>query len=135
MILKIIISVILGSLIGLERERHGKVVGVRTLSLICLGATLFTLMSPFGYGDESRVVAQIVSGVGFLGAGIIFKNGDNIYGLTTAATILVSAAIGCLIGMGMFLEASVGCLVIVVINMFFKHFKCETNKKFNSENM
>ena len=79
MILKIIISVILGSLIGLERERHGKVVGVRTLSLICLGATLFTLMSPFGYGDESRVVAQIVSGVGFLGAGIIFKNGDNIY--------------------------------------------------------
>ena len=121
-ILKIILSTVIGFLIGYERERSGKLVGIRTISLICLGATLFCLMSP-NIGDNSRVVAQIVSGIGFLGAGIIFKNGDEIHGLTTAATIWVSAAIGALIGMGLYFESIIGCITILVINMLFKYFK------------
>jgi len=119
MILKIIFSIILGMFIGMEREQSGKVVGYRTVSLITLGSTLFTLMSPeiFG-GDNSRIIAQIVSGMGFLGAGVIFKNGDTITGLTTAATLWVSAAIGCLVGMEMYSTAFIGTIFILVINYF-----------------
>ena len=119
MILKIIFSIILGMFIGMEREQSGKVVGYRTVSLITLGSTLFTLMSPeiFG-GDNSRIIAQIVSGMGFLGAGVIFKNGDTITGLTTAATLWVSAAIGCLVGMEMYSTAFIGTILILVINHF-----------------
>lgn len=127
MILKIILSILLGFLIGFEREIHGKSVGIRTVSLITLGATLFCLMSPIIYNaDNSRIVAQIVSGIGFLGAGIIFKNGDEIHGLTTAATIWTAAAIGCLIGIGMFLEAIIGASAIMFINLVFKYFKNDT---------
>ena len=118
MILQIVLSVTFGILIGLEREKHGKSVGMRTISLITLGATLFTLMSPEIFnGDNSRIIAQIVSGIGFLGAGIIFKNGDTVHGLTTAATIWAAAAIGCLVGCGMFTEAGFGTLFIIIINL------------------
>jgi putative Mg2+ transporter-C (MgtC) family protein len=119
MIFQILFSIILGMFIGMEREQCGKAVGYRTVSLITLGSTLFTLMSPqiFG-GDNSRIIAQIVSGMGFLGAGVIFKNGDNISGLTTAATLWVAAAIGCLVGIGCNKEALIGTLLILVINHF-----------------
>ena len=94
---KIALATALGYLIGLERELHGKMVGTRTVSLIAIGGALYVLMSPsiFG-GDNSRIIAQVVSGIGFLGAGIIFKDGDTVKGLTTAATVWCSAAIGCL---------------------------------------
>lgn len=116
-ILQIIFSILLGSLIGLEREYAGKDVGVRTLALITLGATLYCLMSPTIFnGDNSRIIAQIVSGIGFLGAGIIFKNDKNVHGLTTAATIWAAAAIGCLVGIQMYLEAFVGTCGIILIN-------------------
>lgn len=129
MIAKIILSVALGFLIGFEREYHGKAVGVRTVSLITLGATLFCLMSSFAYPDSSRVVAQIVSGIGFLGGGIIFKNGDEIKGLTTAATVWAAAAIGCLVGMNMPLEAFFGTVAIVTINIFFQILKTDKYRK------
>ena len=81
-------------------------------------------MSPMVFNaDNSRVIAQIVSGVGFIGAGIIFKNGDEVHGLTTAATIWASAAIGALVGTGMYLEAIVGTLAVLFINITFKKFK------------
>lgn len=130
MILKILLSVFLGFLIGLEREYHGKTVGIRTVSLITLGCTLFTLMSPSTlFVDNSRIVAQIVSGIGFIGAGIIFKNGNAISGLTTAATIFTSAAIGCLVGLGFFIEACVGTIMIILINFIFKYLKIKKNEK------
>ena len=121
-ITKIVLAMGLGSLIGMERELHGKVVGTRTLSLIAIGSTLYVLMSPsiFG-GDNSRIVAQVVSGIGFLGAGIIFKDGDTIKGLTTAATVWCAAAVGCLCGFGMFAEAILGTAAIMIVNIFFKH--------------
>ena len=118
----IILATLLGYLIGLERELHGKVVGTRTISLIAIGSALYVMMSPsiFG-GDNSRIIAQVVSGIGFLGAGIIFKNGDTVKGLTTAATVWCAAAIGCLCGYGYFAEAILGTLAILGINIFYKH--------------
>ena len=121
-ITKLVLATALGYLIGMERELHGKVVGTRTISLIAIGSALYVLMSPhiFG-GDNSRVIAQVVSGIGFLGAGIIFKDGDTVKGLTTAATVWCSAAIGCLCGSGMFAEAILGTIAIMTVNIFFKH--------------
>lgn len=121
-IAKIGMATLLGYLIGIEREFHGKVVGTRTISLIALGTSLYVLMSPtiFG-GDNSRIIAQVVSGIGFLGAGIIFKDGDSVKGLTTAATVWCAAAVGGLCGFGMFAEAILGSATIIAINIFFKH--------------
>lgn len=119
---KIGIAFILGYLIGIERELHGKVVGTRTITLIVIGTAMYVMMSPtISGGDNSRIIAQVVSGIGFLGAGIIFKNGDTIKGLTTAATVWCAAAVGGLCGFGMFAEAILGTLAITTINIFFKH--------------
>ena len=128
---KLVAATLCGYLIGLERAFHGKVVGTRTVSLIAIGSALYVLMSPsiFG-GDNSRIIAQVVSGIGFLGAGIIFKDGDTVKGLTTAATVWCAAAIGCLCGSGMFVEAMLGTLAIIIVNIFFTHLK---NKKDDSK--
>jgi len=121
---KITLATALGYLIGMERELHGKAVGTRTISLIAIGSALYVLMSPSMLnGDNSRIIAQVVSGIGFLGAGIIFKDGDTVKGLTTAATVWCSAAIGCLCGYGMFAEAVTGTAAIMCVNLFFKHLK------------
>lgn len=119
---KIGMAIVLGYLIGVERELHGKVVGTRTVTLIAIGTAMYVLMSPtITGGDNSRVIAQVVSGIGFLGAGIIFKDGDTVKGLTTAATVWCAAAIGGLCGFGMFAEAVLGTIAIVAVNIFFRH--------------
>jgi putative Mg2+ transporter-C (MgtC) family protein len=84
-------------------------------------------------GDNSRIIAQIVSGIGFIGAGIIFKNGDEVHGLTTAATIWASAAIGCLVGSNMFIEAGIGTVAVLFINVVFKKLKNNAGNKSDSE--
>ena len=119
-------ATILGYVIGVEREFHGKAVGTRTISLIAIGTSLYVLMSPtiFG-GDNSRIIAQVVSGIGFLGAGIIFKDGDTVKGLTTAATVWCAAAIGCLCGYGMYAEAIIGTVAVMIVNLLFKHIRPE----------
>lgn len=123
---KIILATALGYLIGMERELHGKVVGTRTISLIAIGSALYVLMSPMIIGgDNSRIIAQVVSGIGFLGAGIIFKDGDSVKGLTTAATVWCAAAIGCLCGAGRFVEAIVGTIAVMIVNICFKHLRSE----------
>lgn len=132
MLIKLVISIILGCIIGFERESNGKAVGTRTISLIALGAALFVSMSPTIFdGDNSRIIAQVVSGIGFLGAGIIFKDGNTVRGLTTAATIWCSAAIGCLCGLGMYKEAVIGTVGVLFINTVFKYIK--QNKKDNED--
>lgn len=124
LILKVAISIFLGYLIGYEREHQGKAVGTRTVSLIALGSALFVIMSPTIFsGDNSRIVAQVVSGIGFLGAGIIFKDGNTVRGLTTAATIWCSASIGCLCGFGMYKEAVIGTVGVLFINTVFRYIK------------
>jgi putative Mg2+ transporter-C (MgtC) family protein len=124
MILQVIYSIILGFLIGLERETSGKDIGIRTSSLISLGSTLFCLISSaLTQGDPTRIVGQLITGVGFIGAGLIFRSENNIHGLTTAATIWCTAAVGALVGMGLNQLAFVGMLAIIIINKLFIHLK------------
>ena len=131
---KLVLAMALGYLIGLEREWHGKVVGTRTISLIAIGSTLYVLMSPSIIdGDNSRIIAQVVSGIGFLGAGIIFKHGDTVKGLTTAATVWCAAAIGCLCGYGMFAEAIAGTAAVMTVNLLFKHVRPEKRQADNTD--
>jgi len=126
MIWSLLLSVFLGFLIGIERESKHKSVGTRTLSLITLGSTIYTLISIHHFNsDPTRVIAQIVSGIGFLGAGIIFKSGNSIIGLTTAATVWTSSAIGVLVGLGLYQLAFVSTILILIINTLFKYFKNE----------
>lgn len=124
MILQVIYSIILGFLIGLEREASGKDIGIRTSSLISLGSTLFCLISStLTQGDPTRIVGQIITGVGFIGAGLIFRSENNIHGLTTATTIWCTAAVGALVGMGLNQIAFVGMLTVIIINKLFIHLK------------
>ena len=132
---KVLLATALGYLMGMERELHGKAVGRRTISLIVIGSMLYVLMSPsIMGGDNSRVIAQVVSGIGFLGAGIIFKHGDTVRGLTTAATVWCAAAIGCLCGVGMFAEAIIGTAAVMVVNLLFKHGKTAKKDPADEEN-
>jgi len=95
---RLALAALLGGLIGLEREYRGYPAGVRTMALVCMGSTLFADTSGFFGGDGARVTAQIVSGIGFLGAGLIFREGYTVKGVTTAATIWTVAAVGIAIG-------------------------------------
>ena len=108
-ILRVLLAAVLGAIIGLERQYHGKVAGIRTNVLICLGAAVLTLVSlemGLKYSDSvGRISAQIVSGVGFLGAGVIIRDRGGIHGLTTAATIWLVAAVGIACGAGAYLLA------------------------------
>jgi putative Mg2+ transporter-C (MgtC) family protein len=116
-IIKLLIAVLIGGIIGAEREYHNKSAGLRTLMLICLGSALFTMFS-MEIGERTspdRIASNIVTGIGFVGAGVIFMGGTGINGVTTAATIWVTAALGVGVGAGHQYEALFGCFVIVAI--------------------
>lgn len=93
---RLMLAVALGSLIGFEREYRGHEAGIRTTGMVCLGAAIFAELS--NYLGDSRVVAGVVQGIGFIGAGVIYQRGDNTQGVTTAATVWVTAALGIVIG-------------------------------------
>lgn len=115
-LLTIGISVLCGGLLGFEREYQNKSAGLRTITLICLGSTLFTMVSQrMGSGSDDRVAANIITGIGFIGAGVIFKNNFSVMGLTTAAVIWISAALGMMIGVAEYYLAFFLTAVIVVI--------------------
>lgn len=108
MVLRLVIAAVLGGLIGAEREYRGKVAGTRTHLLVALGAALMMLVSRYGFGgqgDPSRVAAQIVSGIGFIGAGAIMVDRHSVHGLTTAAGIWVAAGIGMATAAGLYVLA------------------------------
>lgn len=116
MILRVLLAAALGAAIGYERERHGKAAGLRDHILISVGAALFTIASMLGFGvgaDSSRVAAGIVAGVGFIGAGVIFRGGEGVAGITTAASIWVAAAIGLAAGAGLYLISAVATAITV----------------------
>ena len=121
MILRLLLAAALGAGIGYQRERAGKAAGVRTHILVSSGAALFTLASIYGFGgtavDISRVAAGVVVGVGFIGGGVIFRGprGEEVAGLTTAATIWMTAAIGLAAGAGMYLISVIATAVIIGI--------------------
>jgi len=123
---RLIISFILGGLIGLERESHNKSAGLRTHILVSLGATLMMLISIYGFPgtsnrDPARIAAQVVSGIGFLGAGTIMREGSSVKGLTTAASIWVVAGIGLAVGAGFFVGAAMttGIVFITLISLAY----------------
>ena len=119
LLLQLALATLLGGLIGLERELKGKPAGLRTNILICIGAATFTHLSiqmGAGTGDPGRIAAQILTGVGFIGAGTILHSRGEVTGLTSAATIWVVTAIGMALGMGLYVEAiGTTALVIVVL--------------------
>ena len=105
------ISIILGYLIGAERELRDKDAGISTHVLVISGAMLFTFVSLAIEGAEARITAQIVTGIGFLGAGLILKDGTNVRNLTTAASLWLAAGLGIAIGYGFYVIAVIGALV------------------------
>ncbi len=116
-IARLIAAAVLGAVIGLERQLDAIPAGFRTHMLICMGACLFTIISfEFaGPTDPSRIAAGIVTGIGLLCAGAIFKQGNNVHGLTTAADLWVVTAIGMAVGMGAYLAAGVTAILVVII--------------------
>ena len=119
---RILIAFLLGALIGWERERHGTTgrisAGIRTYGAIALGACVFGVLSihvPAGNADASRIAAQIVSGVGFLGGGVIFRHTNGVSGLTTAATLWATAAVGLAVAFGFYLVSLLTSLLIYLM--------------------
>ncbi|HTM66414.1 MAG TPA: MgtC/SapB family protein [Flavipsychrobacter sp.] len=124
----LLLAALLGAVIGFDREYRGKSAGFRTLMLVCLGAALFSMVSfkmalldPHGRSDVTRIASNIVSGIGFLGAGIIFRSGQDVKGLTTATTVWLTAAIGMAAGTGHFALAVAGT-TITWITLFLLHY-------------
>jgi putative Mg2+ transporter-C (MgtC) family protein len=118
---KLIVALIVGGIIGAEREYRSKAAGFRTVILVTVGSCLFTILSiKLGdTGDKSRIAANIVTGIGFLGAGAIYRDKISIRGITTATTIWISAAIGMAVGCGQFsLTIWVTCIAMVILLSF-----------------
>lgn len=121
--LRLLLAIGLGALVGLERQWRQKQAGLRTNTLVSLGAAAFILLSlslTDSAGDPSRVAGQIVTGIGFLGAGVILRNGVNIQGLNTAATIWCSAAVGSLAGCGLYWQATITALAITLAHLLLR---------------
>ncbi len=149
-ITRLFIAVAMGFLLGLERELTNKYAGLRTHILVCLGACIFTLLSIYGFPtfaqgdniivdnatgirDTSRVAAQIVTGIGFIGAGTVLRNGPMVFGLTTAATLWIAASIGMACGAGMFGIAIIATVlsvaVLTLIRIFERQFLPSSGKQ------
>lgn len=120
--LRLAAAALLGTCIGLERQWRARMAGLRTNALVATGAALFVLLSTVTSGDASptRIAAQVVSGIGFLGAGVIIRDGGTLRGINTAATIWGSAAVGCLAAAGQFGLAAAGTGAIVAINLMLR---------------
>jgi putative Mg2+ transporter-C (MgtC) family protein len=120
-LLRLLLAAILGALVGFQRERCNKPAGLRTHVLICMGSALFTVVSIYGFSgtvDPSRVAAGVVTGIGFIGAGVIFRGmkGDKVVGITTAASVWITAAIGIAAGAGMYIiSTAVAILTLLVL--------------------
>lgn len=118
--LRLLTAMAAGLIIGFERQWHHKSAGLRTNTLVATGAALYVLLSinlTQESGDVTRIIGQVVTGIGFLGAGIIFKEGSNVRGLTTAATVWCSAAVGSVAAGGYYLETLIGVVAIISINL------------------
>jgi putative Mg2+ transporter-C (MgtC) family protein len=125
MLIRLLVAAALGSLIGFERERLLWAAGIRTHMLVCVGSCLIMIVSQYGFSniltqqnvvlDPSRIAAQVVSGIGFLGAGAILARGEIVKGLTTAASIWTVAAVGLAVGGGLYLAASASTVIILII--------------------
>ncbi len=148
--IRLLVAAGLGFLLGLERELTNKYAGLRTHILVCLGACVFTLLSIYGFPtfadgdnvivtqatgvrDTARIAAQIVTGIGFIGAGTVLRNGPMVFGLTTAATLWIAASIGMACGAGMYDVAVIATIlsvaVLTIIRIFEKNFLPNSGKQ------
>ncbi|MEN2984953.1 MAG: MgtC/SapB family protein [Dictyoglomaceae bacterium] len=122
-VFRLLLSILLGGLIGWEREKEEKPAGLRTHILVCLGSTLIMIVSAYGFigkyqADPGRIAAQVITGIGFIGAGTILRTGVTIKGLTTAASIWTVSGIGLAVGIGFYLPAIFTTLLVVATLMF-----------------
>jgi putative Mg2+ transporter-C (MgtC) family protein len=126
---RVALAFILGGIVGYERERVQRPAGLRTHMLVCAGSACFTVASVFGFDDlgtvrdPARLAAQIITGIGFLGAGTIFRTGSTVRGLTTASSIWITAAIGIVAGLGLFLLAVFTTLLTWIALFMLKGFE------------
>ncbi len=141
LILRLLVSAVCGFMVGFERKTRSKEAGIRTHAIVCLAAALMMIISKYGFDDTmfaanskgtdtSRVASQIVTGIGFLGAGIIFYRRDMLHGLTTAAGIWATAAIGMAIGAGMYVIGVVSTAMLIILQVIlhkpYKIFRTRT---------
>ena len=131
--LRVTLATVAGLIIGLEREIQGKEAGLKTNALVSLGSAIFILMALEFEGDKyvdiTRVLGQVVVGIGFIGAGTILEKERKVKGLTTAATVWCSAGTGCLAGFGMFQELAIVSGIILIINLIFGYIEHKMLKK------
>lgn len=141
--IRIIVACVCGACIGLERSKHNKEAGIKTHIVVCCGAAMFMIISKYGFvdltdaegnalngirgADSARIAAQVVSGISFLGVGVIYRHGSRVKGLTTAAGIWTTAAIGLAIGAGMYWVAVFGTLVISLLRIVLKRFALDSD--------
>lgn len=121
--LRFTIALLLGVAIGLEREWRQRMAGLHTTALVAAGSAMFAMIAPLmetNRGDPTRIAAQVVSGIGFLAGGVILRQGANVRGLTTAATIWASAAVGVLVGFGFLQQAAGATVAIIVANLLLE---------------
>ncbi|MDO5664434.1 MAG: MgtC/SapB family protein [Bacteroidia bacterium] len=122
-IFRLLAAMAAGGVVGLERQINNKSAGFRTNTLVSVGASIYVLINVMlteNGGDPTRIIGQIVTGIGFLGAGVILHRGINVQGLTTAATIWCSAALGSLAGLGLYMELLISTVLIILVNTAFK---------------
>lgn len=120
---RIVLAIALGAMIGFEREKYGRPAGLRTHMIVCVASTLAMLISIFGFssGDPARLAAQVISGIGFIGAGTIIRGDKDITGITTAATIWICAIIGLACGAGYYFSAIITTLLVLfILSCFIK---------------
>ncbi len=135
LLLRIVLAGIFGSFIGYERKNRFKVAGIKTHMIVCLASALMMIISKYGFSDvinhdSSRIAAQIVSGVGFLGAGMIFVKNQNVQGLTTAAGIWATAGVGMAIGSGMYIIGLASAGIIILFHLFAHFIEKKLSSKF-----
>jgi putative Mg2+ transporter-C (MgtC) family protein len=135
-VFKICLSAVIGCMVGLEREIRRKPAGFRTLAIISVGATIFTICSyKLGFPDnEDRIAANIITGVGFLGAGVIYRNGFSVSGITTAATIWIAAALGMLIGIGEYGLTALSLVTSIIILSVMEYLQDYIDSRFQHRN-
>lgn len=121
--IRVLVALVAGLCIGFERQWHHKSAGLRTTTLVALGSAFYVLLSIIitkNSGDVTRIIGQVVTGIGFLCAGVIFREGVSVHGLTTAVTIWCSSAIGCLAAAGYYMETFIATFLILFVNIILK---------------
>lgn len=131
---KLLLAIILGGVIGLERENLGKPAGSRTYALIALGSTLFTSLAIMGFSqfpnaDPGRVAGQIITGIGFIGAGMIIFHKQHVEGITSASALWVTASVGMAIGLGQYYIAAIATLFIFLLLFIVRKIEFKKTKK------